>query len=156
MLVDRMKNAVQIRRSSARCEQRGDNDLNPGMTLHSSLIPAAVLIPLIERRGGFTIMLTKRSQNLTDHPGQICFPGGRIDSTDDGPEFAALRETHEELGLSSKRVEVIGELDIYVTGTGFHITPFVGIVCPPISLNPAPSEVAEVLEVPLALAVDPG
>ncbi len=134
---------------------RGDHDLNPGMALQDPLIPAAVLIPLIDRRDGVTVMLTKRAQHLPDHPGQISFPGGRIDATDAGPSAAALREAQEEVGLSPQRVEVAGELDVYVTRTGFHITPVVGLVRPPIDVRPDSAEVADVFELPLALAIDP-
>ena len=155
MLVVRMKDAEKERCGSPACAWRGDNDLNPDMKQHSSLILAAVLIPLIERCGEFTVMFTRRSAHLTYHPGQICFPGGRINSDDDSPQTAALRETHEEVGLSSKRVELNGELDIYVTRTGFQVTPGVGIVRPPVTFHPDPVEVAEVFEVPLAYVTDP-
>ena len=134
---------------------RGDHDLNPDLRPQGPLIPAAVLIPLIDRRDSVMVMLTKRSEALPDHPGQISFPGGRIDATDAGPRAAALREADEEVGLPPNKVEVVGELDIYITRTGFHITPVVGLVRPPFDIRPNPSEVAEVFELPLELAVDP-
>ena len=134
---------------------RGDHDLNPDLRPQGPLIPAAVLIPLINRRDGVMVMLTKRSNALPDHPGQISFPGGRIDASDASPRAAALREADEEVGLPSNSVEIVGELDIYITRTGFHITPVVGLVRPPIEIQPNPAEVAEVFELPLELAVDP-
>ena len=134
---------------------RGDHDLNPDMRPHEPLIPAAVLIPLMNRRDGVKVMLTKRSEALPDHPGQISFPGGRINASDASPRAAALRESDEEVGLSPNSVEVVGELDIYITRTGFHITPVVGLVRPPFDIRPNRSEVAEVFELPLDLVVDP-
>jgi 8-oxo-dGTP pyrophosphatase MutT (NUDIX family) len=134
---------------------RGDHDLNPDMKPPDQLIPAAVLIPLINRRDGVMVMLTKRSEAVPDHPGQISFPGGHIDASDASPRAAALREADEEVGLPSNSVEVVGELDIYITRTGFHITPVVGLVRPPFDIRPNPSEVAEVFELPFELAVDP-
>ena len=151
-----MNEAEATRRNLATSPpRRGDHDLNPGMAPQESLIPAAVLIPLIDRPGGVTVMLTKRSQHLPDHPGQISFPGGRIDAADAGPAAAALREAQEEVGLPPQCVEVAGELDVYVTRTGFHITPVVGLVRPPFDVRPDPAEVADVFELPLALAINP-
>ncbi len=156
ILVAKM-NAVELarRNSLANAPRRGDHDLNPGMTTQDTLIPAAVLVPLIDRRDGVTVMLTERSQHLPDHPGQISFPGGRIDATDAGPAAAALREAQEEVGLSPQRVNIVSELDVYITRTGFHITPIVGLVRPPIDVQPNPAEVAEVFELPLAYAANP-
>ena len=109
----------------------------------------------MNRRDGVKVMLTKRSEALPDHPGQISFPGGRINASDASPRAAALRESDEEVGLSPNSVEVVGELDIYITRTGFHITPVVGIIRPPFDIRPNRSEVAEVFELPLELVVDP-
>lgn len=119
------------------------------------LTPAAVLVPLVEREGGLTIMLTKRTAHLAHHPGQISFPGGRLEEEDKG-DFAtcALRETEEETGLDRHKVRLLGRLDDYATGTGFIITPLVGIIDPPFTLSPDSFEVAEVFEVPLAFVLD--
>jgi 8-oxo-dGTP pyrophosphatase MutT (NUDIX family) len=137
---------------------RGDHDLNPDMTSPPStaLRPAAVLVPLIDHAGGMAVLLTKRTAHLSAHAGQISFPGGRIEEDDPDAVAAALRETEEEVGLSRDRVRVIGRLDTNVTGTGFEITPIVGIVEPPFALAIDPYEVAEAFEVPLAFILDPG
>jgi 8-oxo-dGTP pyrophosphatase MutT (NUDIX family) len=119
------------------------------------LTPAAVLVPLVEHEGGMTIMLTKRTAHLAHHPGQISFPGGRLEDADGGDLVTcALRETEEEVGLARGRVLVLGRLDDYATGTGFMVTPVVGLIEPPFTLAPDPFEVADVFEVPLAFALD--
>jgi 8-oxo-dGTP pyrophosphatase MutT (NUDIX family) len=134
---------------------RGDHDLNPDMRPEPPFRAAAVLVPLVEREDGMTVLLTKRAEHLSDHPGQISFPGGRIDPDDADPETAALREAREEVGLSSDRVQVIGRLATYRTRTGFEITPVVGLVTPPFEVAPDPYEVAEIFEVPLEFLLDP-
>ncbi len=136
---------------------RGDHDLNPGMTPPSvELRPAAVLVPLVDRPEGMSVLLTQRTQHLSAHAGQIAFPGGRIEPEDRDAAAAALRETEEEIGLPREHVTLIGRLDTYVTGTGFEITPVVGIVSAPFALTVDPFEVADVFEVPLAFVLDPG
>src|SRR5207302_6444480 len=134
---------------------RGDHDLNPGMSPPSTALrPAAVLVPLIDHPSGMSVLLTQRTAHLSAHAGQISFPGGRIEEHDPDAVTAALRETEEEVGLPRERVSVIGRLDTYVTGTGFEITPIVGIVEPPFALAIDPFEVAEAFEVPLAFILD--
>lgn len=133
---------------------RGDHDLNPGMGTVDRLRAAAVLVPLVARPEGMTVLLTRRTDHLQHHAGQISFPGGRIEDTDPTPEDAALRETMEEIGLTRQHIEVMGRLDIYRTRTGFEITPIVGWVTPPFDLSPDRHEVAEVFEVPLAFIAD--
>jgi 8-oxo-dGTP pyrophosphatase MutT (NUDIX family) len=141
---------------------RGDHSLNPGTLppntgpTGSGLTGAAVLVPLVDHPSGLTVLLTQRTAHLTDHAGQISFPGGRIEPSDQHPVAAALREAEEEVGLPASHVDIIGRLDTYVTGTGFEIVPVVGLVRPPYPLRPDPFEVAEVFEVPLDFLVDPG
>jgi len=134
---------------------RGDHDLNPGMTPPSTALrPAAVLVPLVDHPEGMSVLLTQRTAHLSAHAGQISFPGGRIEDADPDAVAAALRETEEEVGLPRERVDVVGRLDTYVTGTGFEIAPIVGIVMPPVAISIDPFEVAEAFEVPLAFFLD--
>lgn len=134
---------------------RGDADLNPGMRpMRSNLIEAAVLVPLVARATGASVLLTRRTAHLTDHAGQIAFPGGRRDPEDPDEEHTALRETEEEVGIPRSRIRVIGRLGRYVTRTGYAVTPVVGIVSPPIAPRPEPGEVEEVFEVPLTFLTD--
>jgi 8-oxo-dGTP pyrophosphatase MutT (NUDIX family) len=135
--------------------RRGDQDLNPDMIPHLPLQAAAVLVPLMERADGTTVLLTLRAAHLSDHAGQVSFPGGRIDPGDADPEAAALREAEEEIGLSRSHVQLIGRLDTYVTRTGYEVIPCVGWVTPPLELRPDPNEVAAVFEVPLSFFRDP-
>ena len=121
----------------------------------AALCPAAVLVPLIDRQEGMSVLLTQRTPHLSAHAGQISFPGGRIEESDSDATEAALRETEEEVGLPRDHVTIIGRLDTYVTGTGFEITPVVGIVRVPFPLAIDPFEVAEAFEVPLSFVVDP-
>ena len=148
--------ANQSEAAALRQATRGDHDLNPGWTPPSTeLRPAAVLVPLIDRPGDMSVLLTQRTAHLNAHAGQISFPGGRIEASDRDAIEAALRETEEEVGLTRDHVTVIGRLDTYLTGTGFEITPMVGIVKVPFPLVPDPFEVSEVFEVPLSFVLDP-
>jgi 8-oxo-dGTP pyrophosphatase MutT (NUDIX family) len=117
--------------------------------------PAAVLVPVVNRPEGLTLLLTQRSADLPDHPGQISFPGGRVEPDDASLAAAALREATEEVGLPAPQVSVLGHLSEYETVTGFRVTPVVGWVEPPFALTPDPVEVAAVFEVPLAFLLDP-
>lgn len=135
--------------------RRGDHDLNPDMLPTRGLIPAAVLVGLVERPEGMGVLFTRRTSHLNDHAGQISFPGGRVASVDADAVAAALRETEEEVGLPTSHVEMIGRLDTYVTRTGFEVTPCVGFVKPPELYRPDPFEVAEIFEVPLRFFRDP-
>jgi 8-oxo-dGTP pyrophosphatase MutT (NUDIX family) len=117
---------------------------------------AAVLIPVIDRAEGPQLLLTRRSEQLTDHPGQISLPGGRAEASDASPVETALRETEEEIGLARASVQVLGSLPHYFTRTGYQITPVVGIVEPPLFLRPDPLEVSEIFEVPLAFLMNGG
>lgn len=133
---------------------RGDHNLNPGMDPNGPLTPAAVLVPLILREDGITVLFTQRTQQMAKHPGQISFPGGHVDDVDTDAEATALRETEEEVGLSRQHIELIGRLDNYVIRTGFLVTPVVGIVSPPFEITPDSYEVDEVFEVPMKFLMD--
>lgn len=119
------------------------------------LTSAAVLFPIVLRDTGHTVLLTQRTAHLRDHAGQISFPGGRVEDEDLSPIHTALRETEEEIGLPRERVEIVGFLPEYRTGTGFRVTPVVALVRPPFDLQPDPFEVAEIFEVPLSFLLDP-
>lgn len=123
--------------------------------LDQPLTPAAVLFPIVLRDAGYTVLLTQRTTHLRDHAGQISFPGGRVEVEDATPIDTALRETWEEIGLARERIEILGYLPEYRTGTGFRVTPVVALVMPPFDLQPDPFEVAEIFEVPLSFLIDP-
>lgn len=136
----------------------GDHSLNPDLReaiVNQGLREAAVLIPVVDRRGGASVILTKRTEKLRSHSGQIAFPGGRLDATDPTPEHAALRETEEEIGLSPSFVEVVGRMPDYVSGSGFRIAPILSVVRPDFRLTINPDEVDDAFEVPLAFLMDP-
>ncbi|HSQ79600.1 MAG TPA: CoA pyrophosphatase [Casimicrobiaceae bacterium] len=131
--------------------------LNDGFRLpgrEGTPVPAAVLVPLVNRPQGLQVLLTQRSADLPDHPGQISFPGGRVDPGDTGFAATALRETAEEIGLPPSKVDVLGELATYVTVTGYSVRPVVGWVEPPFQLVPDPIEVADAFDVPLEFLLD--
>ncbi|WP_026075687.1 CoA pyrophosphatase [Noviherbaspirillum massiliense] len=119
-----------------------------------SPIPAAVLMPLVVREGGLTLLLTQRTAHLHDHAGQVSLPGGRMDPDDISSIATALRETEEEVGLAQRHIEVLGTMPDYFTGTGFRVTPVVGIARPPFELRADPFEVAEIFEVPLSFLMN--
>jgi 8-oxo-dGTP pyrophosphatase MutT (NUDIX family) len=116
---------------------------------------AAVLIPIIAHADGLTVLFTQRTSHLKSHSGQVSFPGGRAEAEDPTPEFTALREAREEIGLAEERVEIIARLADYLTRTGYRVTPVVGLVTPPLELAPDRREVEEVFEVPLKFLLDP-
>lgn len=116
--------------------------------------PAAVLVAVVDRPRP-TVILTLRPETMRKHPGQVSFPGGRIDPGDDGPIDAALREAEEEIGLDRAKVEILGVADPYLTVTGFEVIPVLGIVPPDLPLTPHPGEVAAVFEAPLHHILDP-
>jgi 8-oxo-dGTP pyrophosphatase MutT (NUDIX family) len=136
---------------------RGDFALQPGSEAPpAKLTLAAVLVPLMKREAELTVLLTERTKHLADHAGQVAFPGGRIEPSDPDAVQAALREAEEEVGLPADHVSVIGRLDTYITGTGYEITPVVGLVRTPFPMQLDPHEVADAFEVPLAFVLDRG
>jgi 8-oxo-dGTP pyrophosphatase MutT (NUDIX family) len=135
---------------------RSDYDLNPDGRIEGRVLtPAAVLVPLVERHSGLTVLLTRRSDSLRRHSGQVAFPGGRADPGED-PVTTALRETFEEVGVRAEFIRPIGMGDTYETGTGFAITPVVAFVRPGFKIVRHEVEVAEVFETPFAFLMDPG
>jgi 8-oxo-dGTP pyrophosphatase MutT (NUDIX family) len=134
----------------------GDYKINPGAEIGLDgleLKDAAVLIPVVENGDDALVIFTQRTSSLRKHSGQIAFPGGKLDA-DETPEFAALREAEEEIGLARGKVEILGRLDPYRTVTGFDVMPVVGAVTPPLALRPDPTEVADIFEVPLVFFLD--
>jgi 8-oxo-dGTP pyrophosphatase MutT (NUDIX family) len=120
-----------------------------------ALRDAAVLILVVNHADGPTVVFTVRTAHLQDHAGQVSFPGGRVDPEDGTPERTALREAEEEIGVVPDRIEVLGRLPVYRTGTGFSVTPVVAWAEPPLEYRPDPHEVEAVFEVPLAFLLDP-
>ncbi len=131
-----------------------DFSLNGVVPPPQSFRPAAVLVPLVRREPGVTVLLTQRTDDMPSHAGQIAFPGGRPQAGDADAVATALRETEEEVGLTRHFIEVIGSVDHYRTGTGYEITPVVGIVEPGFITRADPREVADVFEVPLEHFLD--
>ncbi len=117
-------------------------------------VPAAVLVPLVDRPEGLMVLLTERASQLSKHAAQIAFPGGRLDATDADVASAALREAHEEIGLDRDRVQVFGYLPDHVVITGYRVTPVLSLVTPPFTLTLNPAEVANVFEMPLRHVFD--
>ena len=151
-LADRLRDALE-RGHRAAPELIGGDVLDEEVQ-GAGITPAAVLVAVVERADP-TVILTLRPETMRKHPGQVSFPGGRIDPGDDGPIAAALREAEEEIGLPPSKVEVIGLADRYRTVTGFEVTPVLGIVPPDLPLTPHPGEVAAVFEAPLRYLLDP-
>ena len=127
-----------------------DFDLNPDMDLDQkfNFLEASVLIPILTFKKDLEILLTKRSNNLKNHPGQIAFPGGKKDQIDSSPIETALRETQEEVGLNPKNVEIIASLPSHKTATGFVIKPYLGLINQPFSETLRQGEVDEIFTVP--------
>lgn len=136
---------------------RSDYDLAPELRPAAPrlLKPAAVLAPIVRRPDGWTLLFTLRAADLPTHAGQISFPGGRLQPEDAGAVEAALRETHEEIGVEANWIEPIGAIDAYETVTGFRVQPIVGLLRPGFEVKPDPREVAEVFEAPIEQVLDP-
>ena len=126
-----------------------------GTALPPDMTPSAVLLPLFHRQGEYHLVLTKRSEQLEQDGGVICFPGGAWESEDADLTFTALRETHEEIGINPSDVRVLGSFEPVLTHFNFAIKPVVGIIPHPYRYQPSEAEVAEVIEVPLAAFYDP-
>jgi 8-oxo-dGTP pyrophosphatase MutT (NUDIX family) len=120
-----------------------------------AVMPASVLVPIVTHAAGLTVLFTQRTAHLRRHSGQVSFPGGRAEPEDPSPEFTALRETQEEIGLAPERVEVLQRMPEYLTRTGYRVTPVIGLIAPPLELAPDSREVDAVFEVPLAFLLDP-
>ncbi|MEA2987154.1 MAG: hypothetical protein QOD94_3408 [Alphaproteobacteria bacterium] len=136
---------------------KGDHELNLEMKALWAvrpIRPAAVLVPVVDRAEP-TVLLTQRAAHLPQHPGQISFPGGKIEPTDETPLAAALREAEEEVGLDMRFVDPIGYLDLYMTTQGYRIVPSVARILPDYRLTLNPSEVDEAFEVPLQFLMEP-
>jgi 8-oxo-dGTP pyrophosphatase MutT (NUDIX family) len=136
--------------------KRGDHDADPVMRKIAEvrpIRPAAVLVPIVDRAEP-TVLLTQRSQHLPNHPGQISFPGGKIEKSDADPLAAALRETEEEIGLDRGKIDALGYLDLYMTRLGYRIVPTVARVEPGFALTLNTAEVDDTFEVPLAFLMD--
>jgi 8-oxo-dGTP pyrophosphatase MutT (NUDIX family) len=136
----------------------GDHRWNPDARdriIGNKLRDAAVLVPVVDHGDDATVILTKRAESLRNHSGQVAFPGGRIDATDPTPEFTALRETAEEIGIYEDHIDIVSRLPDYVSGSGYRIAPVLGIVQPGFKLTLNPDEVDAVFEVPLRFLMDP-
>ena len=136
--------------------ESSDFDLNKDVVLPAGrkLRPAGVLVPVITKANALHVILTKRSSALKHHPGQIAFPGGKVDEGDANTQAAALREAHEEIGLAPENVEILGDLPCHETVTGFTVTPVLGRVRADFDPTPEPGEVAEVFTTPLSHLAD--
>jgi 8-oxo-dGTP pyrophosphatase MutT (NUDIX family) len=149
--------ALRLRLAEIAAEPRGAGPILGDEVLAGldrTTVPAAVLVPVILGEQP-SILLTKRTSHLSKHAGQISFPGGRIDPEDSGPEAAALREAHEEIGLDADTVEVLGRLTDHVTGTGYRITPVLSVLPPDLVYQLSPHEVESIFELPMRVVLDP-
>ena len=152
MVLDVAALRERLRRPLPASSVYGDDDAG---RLAAAVTAASVLVPIVTH-AELTVLFTQRTAQLRSHSGQVSFPGGRAEPGDATPEFTALRETHEEIGLAPERIEVLTRMPEYLTRTGYRVTPVIGLVAPPLALSPDSREVAEVFEVPLAFLLDPG
>lgn len=147
-LFDRLSRAMAASAGDNRSQD--ERHIDPDGGVH---IPAAVLIAITDRPHP-GVILTQRPDYLRSHPGQVAFPGGKIDPGDANAIAAALREADEELGLAPRHVRVIGQADTYYSGSGFKISPVLGVIPPDLAYSPNPGEVADWFEVPLGYVLD--
>lgn len=150
-LADRLRHALDAGNAADTVLLTGDHV--DGDAVMDAPMQAAVLIAVTERPAP-GVLLTRRTDTLSRHPGQVAFPGGRIDPGDSGPVAAALREAEEEIALPVGAVRVVGVADRYRTITGFEVTPVIGVIPPDLVLKPSEAEVAAVFEVPLDFILD--
>jgi 8-oxo-dGTP pyrophosphatase MutT (NUDIX family) len=142
----------------ADADEFGDHRMNPDLRslfVERSLRDAAVLVPVVDHGEGASVILTQRTAALKSHPGQIAFPGGRVDPEDRDVEHAAMREAMEEIGLDASHIEIVGRLPDYVSGSGYRIVPVLSVVRPGFRLTLNPDEVDAAFEVPLGFLMDP-
>lgn len=149
-LAERLRAQLVARNGDQPTLLPGDDTLR---AVDAAFVPAAVLIAVTDRPEP-GVLLTLRTASLRKHAGQVAFPGGRIDPGDEGPIGAALREAREEIGLEAAHVDIVGLTDSYRTGTGYMITPVVGVVPPDLALSPHAAEVDAIFETPLAHLLD--
>jgi len=142
----------RLRRPMPGASVYGDDDTG---RQQAAIVAASVLVPIVAHESGLTVLFTRRTPQLRAHSGQVSFPGGRAEPGDPTPEFTALREAQEEIGLPPGRVEVLARMPDYLTRTGFRVTPVIGLLTPPLQLVPDSREVDEVFELPLAFLLDP-
>lgn len=157
LMADDLRERVKRAAQAGASEVLGDHSLNPGTKsaiVKEGLRDAAVLIPIVDHPDGATMLLTKRTEKLRTHSGQIAFPGGGIDPEDASPEAAALRETEEEIGLDRNYIDVIGRMPDYYSGSGYRVAPIIGIVRPGFALSINPDEVDDTFEVPLSFLMN--
>ncbi|MGB6118810.1 MAG: CoA pyrophosphatase [Mesorhizobium sp.] len=156
-MADDLRERVKRWAKADASEISGDHSLNPGTKsaiVKEGLRDAAVLIPIVDHPDGATMLLTKRTEKLRTHSGQIAFPGGGIDPEDASPEAAALRETEEEIGLDRNYIDIIGRMPNYYSGSGYRVAPIIGIVRPGFALSINPDEVDDTFEVPLSFLMN--
>lgn len=150
LTVEKLRARFARSRLSWEPETPDESWMSPGFKLRR----AAVLVPLVERPEGLTVLLTLRTDHLSSHAGQIAFPGGRAEELDSSPIETALRESEEEIGLHRRHISIVGVLPDYVTGSAYRVAPVVALVQPPFELIADPNEVAEIFEVPLAFLMN--
>ena len=152
--VDAMQAQALVRRFARAHVWTPELLAEPRFSQHAP-VHASVLVPLVMRDSGLTVLLTERTTHLSNHSGQVAFPGGKVDPEDADAVETALREAEEEIGLERRFVQVLGTLPIYTTGSGFLVTPVVALVDAAHSVTANPYEVADVFEVPLEFLMDP-